>query len=276
VNYVLSEIRHHMSRSRIRSIHFYDDTFALNRTWLLEFCTRYGPGIGLPFYCLVRADTISEQVVAALAQAGCVALSLGLESGNAEFRRRVLRRTDELADVELAVALCRRYGIEVTVFCMYGLPGEDFEMMWQTTAAAWHLRPDAAFTHTFYPYPGLPLTQYAADLGQLDDGAAACILRGEGHTHTETILRHPYGHAAANLKLLTPLLVRLPPWPRLQRAARAWARRPHRRTTKRLLAVASLAYLSRWESRGRARELMRVRLHGWRRLLSRSRGAVIR
>jgi len=43
----------------IESICFQDDTFALKKTWLTEFCQRYKHEIRLPFACNLRINSVN-------------------------------------------------------------------------------------------------------------------------------------------------------------------------------------------------------------------------
>ncbi len=79
--------------------------------------------LGLSWSCPngLRAETLDDEVVAAMAAAGCVRVALGIETTDPAQARRLGRAP--LDAVERAAAACRRHGIEVTAYFMLGLPG---------------------------------------------------------------------------------------------------------------------------------------------------------
>nr|MBC8391727.1 cobalamin B12-binding domain-containing protein [Deltaproteobacteria bacterium] len=71
---------------------FGDDTFLLQSLKnLRELAERMKP-LDIYFGCSVRPDTVSEEKVKLVKKMGCVAMSVGIESGNEEIRRKVLNR----------------------------------------------------------------------------------------------------------------------------------------------------------------------------------------
>ncbi|MDP3427413.1 MAG: radical SAM protein, partial [Humidesulfovibrio sp.] len=72
---------------------FADDSFVLGvDDWLREFSVKYRQRVGLPFYCLVRADVVTPEMVRLLKEAGCVSVCMSIETGNETIRREVLHR----------------------------------------------------------------------------------------------------------------------------------------------------------------------------------------
>jgi len=92
VDSVIREIKLVNEQFELDFITFMDDTFILNRKWLDEFAERHKTEIGLPFWCQVRADLVTDDLVQMFGEVGCVSVSFGLEAGNDEMRNVILNR----------------------------------------------------------------------------------------------------------------------------------------------------------------------------------------
>ncbi|MEK6820224.1 MAG: radical SAM protein, partial [Nanoarchaeota archaeon] len=124
VDNLLEEIKQVKSRYPTKLIKFVDDTFILDKIWLEEFCDKYRKEIGLPFICNIRADLVTEDIVEQLKKAMCIAVYIGIESGNEKARREVLERNMSDEQILNACRLFRKYGIKIIAQNMLGLPGE--------------------------------------------------------------------------------------------------------------------------------------------------------
>ncbi len=68
---------------------FMDDIFGLQPGWIARFAAAVAErDTVIPFKCLSRADLLSEEVVSALAAAGCRTVWIGAESGSQTGPRR--------------------------------------------------------------------------------------------------------------------------------------------------------------------------------------------
>ncbi len=82
VDHVLAEMKEVLTKApHIRLIKISDDTFAhVVDDWLITFLTRYKREINLPFYCLMRSNTLSKEMARLLKEAGCVSVCMAVES----------------------------------------------------------------------------------------------------------------------------------------------------------------------------------------------------
>jgi radical SAM superfamily enzyme YgiQ (UPF0313 family) len=65
-----------------KGISFFDDVFTINRRWLQEFLPRYKKEIGLPFWCYTYPTTHNPEILKMLVEAGCNAITMGIQSGS--------------------------------------------------------------------------------------------------------------------------------------------------------------------------------------------------
>jgi anaerobic magnesium-protoporphyrin IX monomethyl ester cyclase len=148
-----------------RIINFQDDTFILNQDWLEAFTDRYPREIGLPFFCHVRANLISEKVCRQLAEAGCIHIGIGIESGNDYLRNQILKKRISKQEIMNACEWLNKYGIRITTQNIFGVPHETIETVLETIDLNIRCRPYRSNLYYFTPYPGTALANYASDMG---------------------------------------------------------------------------------------------------------------
>jgi anaerobic magnesium-protoporphyrin IX monomethyl ester cyclase len=124
VTAVVDEIeRLHRDTSQTR-FSFVDETFVLDRRWVLAFCEelrRRRPGV--TWRATGRVNLIDRELLDAMAAAGCESLELGVESGS----DAVLARIEKAIDTATTLAMARQAGAAIGhVECnfIWGFPFE--------------------------------------------------------------------------------------------------------------------------------------------------------
>ncbi|OAN54995.1 B12-binding domain-containing radical SAM protein [Magnetospirillum moscoviense] len=163
VDHLLAEIKHvRETYPQLRFIRFSDDVFAIRAdAWLEEFAERYSAEIGLPFYCLIRADGLTDDVGRLLKKAGCCSVSMSIETGVLEARMTVLKRNMPDKVMLDAYEVSRKYGIYTHSNTMLGLPGTTLEDDFTSINFARKASPTATTFSVFCPFPKTELTEYA-------------------------------------------------------------------------------------------------------------------
>ena len=105
---VVDEILQVAGQWKVKTVYLQDDTLFLNKRWLGEFAQLYGDQVGLPMLCLVRADQVDEESIAALRSAGLKNVFFGIESGDEAVRNDLLNKgvTDE--DIHRTARILRK------------------------------------------------------------------------------------------------------------------------------------------------------------------------
>jgi len=166
VQNVLDEIRKVADRySSMRRVKFEDDTFTLNRRWIMNFLPEYKAQIGMPFACYSRADCVSEDLARALKEAGCDRLDFGLESGNERIRNEILNKRLTDAQIIEAAEILRRNGVPFGTANMFGLPGETLDDALKTVELNLRIKPCDVWGAVFQPYPGTECGKYVLEKG---------------------------------------------------------------------------------------------------------------
>jgi anaerobic magnesium-protoporphyrin IX monomethyl ester cyclase len=163
--HVMGELNELNRKYRFSEVMFDDDIFMMNKAILGEFCARYPKEIGKPFVFCGRVEMCKPDMLAALKAAGGRRIDFGVESGNEELRRRILKRRMTNADIVDACRMAQAAGLQVKTLNMVGLPDETAATHMDTVKINQDINPDVVSVFTFCPYPGTELYDYCVQKG---------------------------------------------------------------------------------------------------------------
>lgn len=139
-----------------RQVNVADDLFTANPRHCLAICDEIiDRGLTMRWSSFARVDTVSVALLTRMREAGCHAVSFGMESGSPDILKRV-RKNITIEQAEAAVAMCRQAGMEAHASFILGLPGETVETLEQTMAFARRLGEQGLLYgfHLLAPFPG--------------------------------------------------------------------------------------------------------------------------
>ncbi len=165
VDNVIGELKEVKEKCKPKRFQFVDDTFILNREWTLDFCKKYKEEIKLPFICYARVNLVTEEIIKALKEAGCITLLFAIESGNDYIRNTVLKRNITEEPILNTAGLCRKYKLKTYVQNMVGLPDETLENIWETIRLNIKCKPSYSWVSIYQPYPRTELCDYSIKKG---------------------------------------------------------------------------------------------------------------
>ena len=143
-----------------RFVYFQDDTFTLSKNWLRNFSTEYADKIKLPFHCHVRPNTIDEEKITLLKNAGCYSVHIAAETADDRLRNQVLNRNMSREQITTAARLLRKHDIKFMMQNIIGLPTGTIEDDLATLELNIECKPDYAWVSIFQPYPGTKLGEF--------------------------------------------------------------------------------------------------------------------
>ena len=158
-----------LSKGYLPPIRFKDDTFLSNKKWFLEFAPEFQkrfPDIG--YICQARANEIDEEVARWLAKSNCVKVSIGIECGNEEFRRKIVKKGVSNEQIIQAVDLLHKYKIPVLGQWILGFPGETPELTLESLQLHCRLG-DIPQVHIAAPFPKTAMYDMALEMGFIDE-----------------------------------------------------------------------------------------------------------
>ncbi len=190
-------------------VHFTDEVFNSDYSWLERFLPLYAREVRLPFSCFVFPDARLAAAAPALAAAGCFKVQLGVQRFDERRRADLLGRRAANSDIAAAIAALKAAGVYVTCDNILDLPDESEAELAGLAAFYAANTPDHNEVFFLRLYPGTPLAAAAGPAREAPGG----LMRPAGYSPL------PPARQRAWFTLLT-LLPRLPAFSRGFFAAR--------------------------------------------------------
>lgn len=136
------------------AIHLMDDAAVLSLADADRLARVMG-AVGLPWRTQVRGDVIAREpaVARTLADAGCVQVTMGLESGSPRILE-AMGKGETVEEILAGADYVRGRGMRLTVNVIYGFPGETDDDLARTAGAIERLQPARVLAGGCVPYPG--------------------------------------------------------------------------------------------------------------------------
>jgi len=152
-------------------VYFVDNTFNLPPSYALGLCRRLAAAsLDITWRCILYPHKISEDLVRAMAAAGCCEVSMGFESGDNDMLQAMNKRFDT-GDIRRASRVLADYGIRRMGFLLLGGPGETRESVVRSFDFVESLDLDALkITRGIRIYPHTQLAKTAAEDGLIRAG----------------------------------------------------------------------------------------------------------
>ena len=151
---VVDEIEMRLQEQNIDTIAFMDDTFTLDVKFVKNFCEEIKRR-GLKFWwgCTSRVDTLSEELLEMMKDAGCITIFMGVESADQQMLDK-MNKNITVRKTMNAFKLARKVGIRTIASCVIGMPEDTRESMKKTIDFVSSLKPNYALFSLATPYPG--------------------------------------------------------------------------------------------------------------------------
>ena len=161
VENVLAEVQSVLESRRPKRLHFYDETFGIDKKRtlaLLEGLTQMGVAERATWLAHTRINTCSEALLTRMYEAGCRNVGFGIEAASESILG------DKKVDPKKAQALIahgRKLGMTVRAFFILGHPDEALWDMCRTIQLATKLNPTIPIFGVMVPYPGTEIHELA-------------------------------------------------------------------------------------------------------------------
>ncbi len=167
--YVYAHMEHLRVGFGVRHLNIYDDLFTLNRNRIAELCDLLvTKPLGIQFNCAVRVGHADNELLRMLKAAGCLMVSLGIETGDADLLK-IHKPGVYLDQVRETVGRIQACGLRAKGLFMMGLPGETVESIQKTGDFVLSLGLDDMNMAKFTPFYGAPVWKTILDEGTVDD-----------------------------------------------------------------------------------------------------------
>lgn len=214
---VKEEIENHISKWDVEYIYFWADTFlAWSNQEFEQFCEMY-QDIKLPFWCQTRIETIDEYKLTKLKDVGLHRMTFGMEHGNEEFRKKVVKRS---YSNELAIKLMKipgALGIPYSVNNIIGFPTETRELAFDTIELNRYFDSDDTSCSALVPFHGTEIRKLCEAEGLVDKDSILPVSNSD-----DSVLNMPQWprEEVAKLRRTFSMYVKFPKnrWKEIERA----------------------------------------------------------
>jgi len=183
---LMEEIRYLIQEYNPELLYIIDDTFlARPIEEIREFAKRYQE-FRIPFWMNTRPETLDEEKIDLLKQMNCYRMSIGVECGNEEFRKKKLNRYASNQEILSRLDILAKSGLVFSINNMLGFPDETRELIFETIEFNRKFSGyDSLTVSIFTPYHGSKLREEAIRKGYLDPEIITT------HTASSSLLRMP-------------------------------------------------------------------------------------
>jgi len=218
VKNIISEIKELVNVYGVKEIKFLDDNIALNKKFILELCgALIESKLNVCWSCPngVRADSLDEEIIAAMKRSGCYSFSVGIENASPEILKN-MQKQKTIGQITKTINLAHKHKIAVNGSFIFGLPGETKETMQKTLDFA--LKSNLAFA-TFSIYQVLPGSElwdrlnWKLDKNNLDNPYSTPTYISEALTAKDLVKFHKKAYLKFYLRL--KILLKLLPFIKL-------------------------------------------------------------
>lgn len=161
----LDEVKEMVHRYGIELIEFQDDFFTFDKKRLLALCQRLqSENLGIRWGCQGRIDSVDAEMLSRMAEAGCVYIYYGTESGDQEILDKMRKRIDA-SRFRQVVDWTHEAGIEVQTSLMVAFPWDTEESLQRSITTMRQVEPDSLAVDFVTPFPGSDLGDHPEAFG---------------------------------------------------------------------------------------------------------------
>ena len=170
VDSIINEIKEVKNNYFMDRVDIEDDIFLLKpKGWLEEFAEKYPKEIGVPLGCHVRPETVTEKTGFLLKKMNCTHVAMGIECGNNEVAKKVLKRNTTNERIIESVRILKKNNVKIITQNLVGLPIQNpTEVDFDTLDFNIKLKPHFAWSSILYPYPGTEIGTMSMRMGIFD------------------------------------------------------------------------------------------------------------
>lgn len=163
---VVRDIYHLHHHYGVRNIKIMDELFVIDRDRINHLCDLIiGTKLSnLNLFAETRVDSVDEEILRKMAQAGFRWLCYGFESGDIQVRKGV-GKSFKQERVEQVIEMTKRVGISIIANFIFGLPDDDYDSMYATLAMAKKHKFEYVNFYSAMAYPGSDLYRDAVSEG---------------------------------------------------------------------------------------------------------------
>lgn len=137
---VIEEIKELYENHDCRNFNFIHDLFTANKKKLIDFCEDVQKcNLKINWSCSSRVDTLDEETIIAMKNAGLASVFLGVESGSVRMQKLIKKNIDPEQALNI-VKILTKHGIHPTASFIYGIPEETDDDVSATMSLTYRMK----------------------------------------------------------------------------------------------------------------------------------------
>jgi anaerobic magnesium-protoporphyrin IX monomethyl ester cyclase len=167
--YIYNHLKYLHQKFGIRHVNIYDDLFTTDENRVIELCEMLtGDPVDIQFNCAVRVGYAPDKLLQMLKNAGCLMVSLGIESAEPDMlmKHKAGVTVEAVRDTVIRIQAA---GLRAKGLFMMGLPGETEDSIRKTSDFVISLGLDDMNMAKFTPFPGAPLWKTIREEGTFEE-----------------------------------------------------------------------------------------------------------
>jgi len=177
VERIIGEIEFYLKTYKVEYFYFISESFLnMKEENFDEFIERY-KAISVPFWFNTRIETVTKEKLKKLKTINCGRISIGLESGSENVRKKLLKRFYSNDYFVEKFKVLSDSGIPVSVNNIIGFPDETREEIFDTIELNRRVKAESFGAYIFQPFQGTYLRDYCAERGYIPES----YISGDSH-----------------------------------------------------------------------------------------------
>lgn len=170
VNYVINHLRYLNAAHDIDNFLIGDELFNFSQKWVLDFCYALKKSeLNIKYLVAgARVDRMTEGMLRALKDSGCVNVFYGQESGSSTILKEYRKGVSVEANVDMT-KITKEIGLPCTVQLVIGSPGETDETIAESIKMLKDIGEGAPSVNYLLPFPETPIWKYAMEANLIPD-----------------------------------------------------------------------------------------------------------
>lgn len=152
---LIAEIEDCIENFGIHEYRFSDELFTVNKSRTIKLM-QYMKNKDIYWKCSTRVDCVDEELLTSMKEAGCKEIAFGIESADPDVLEMINKRTN-IKEVENALVLCSKIGIDTRALLMINTPGETINTVDKNIEFLEKAPYTCASLAVFKPLPGSPV-----------------------------------------------------------------------------------------------------------------------
>ena len=187
IDKAINDLAYLKRKYNIEIFRFIDEIlFAFDLEYSKDFFDRYKSEVAIPFICFGRSEYMTDEKIKVFKDAGCISVSIGVETGNEKLRKKILNRKTSNKKIIESFQSCNKNRLRTMAFNMLALPEETLSNIYETIELNRAIMPSLVSAGFMYPFKGTYARTYCIEKGYIDKDPPLV------NYDFESIIRNPY------------------------------------------------------------------------------------